>query len=90
VAYQLVFGIQVRLGIRPEANPEALELLQVVNRRADAFAAKAVQAPEDQHVKRPALGRLRHLVEARAFSTAFAPGFVINELASGDVSLALK
>jgi hypothetical protein len=65
-------------------------LLQVVNRCADAFAAEAFQAPEDQHVKDPALGRLKHLVEGGAFSTAFAPGFVVDELISEDVSFTLE
>lgn len=90
MADQLVFGIEVGLGIRAKLHTEQFELLQVVDGFTDAFSAEAVETPEHQHVELPVLGCFEHLVEAGTLAPPFSARLVVDELASQIVPLAVQ
>ena len=61
--------VKVALGVGYKANAVALELVQVVDRRARALAREAVERPKDEDLELPLVGVLEERLESSA-----APG----------------
>jgi hypothetical protein len=90
VAHQFVFGVEVRLGVGPEANAEGFELLKIRDRLSDTFPRKAIQTPEDEDIELAIFSRLEHLIEGLPLPPPLSAGLVVDVLTGELVAFLLE